>query len=253
MEHWIWKDPVKLKWWLDILMTVNFKDDKVLIGNQVIECKRGQSLLSLQSWADRWRVDKSKVRRFFILLQNEKIINTESVQKTTRLTVLKYDSYQSIGNDNETEMKQKRNGDETIVTPIEEDKEFKERKKKEKEELFESLWKIYPTKKAKDVAMKSFLKLTETEINRVKKVLPIFSKTKEFETYNHPHLSTYLNQKRFNDEIEEPKSLIFGHELSVSINWSNPENITKAQYDSLPITSKQNYSQLLIQGRCKVL
>lgn len=123
MEHWIWKDPVKLKWWLDILMTVNFKDAKILIGNQVVECKRGQSLLSLQSWADRWKVDKSKVRRFFILLQSEKIIDTESVQKTTRLTVLKYDSYQSIGNDDETKVKHKRNDDETIVTPIEESKE----------------------------------------------------------------------------------------------------------------------------------
>jgi hypothetical protein len=131
-KHWLWKDPIKLKWWLDIIISVNFKDYKELVGGQVIECKRGESLLSLQSWADRWVVDKSKVRRFFILLQKEKIIDIDSVQKTTRITVLNYDSYQSIENDDETIMKQKRNDDETMVTPIEERKEFKEGIKKER-------------------------------------------------------------------------------------------------------------------------
>ena len=27
-EHWIWGDPVKLKWWIDILITVNHADEK---------------------------------------------------------------------------------------------------------------------------------------------------------------------------------------------------------------------------------
>ena len=47
--------------------------------------------------------------------------------------------------------------------------------------------------------------------------------------------------------------ILFGLELSQKINWSNPENITKDQYDSLPPNSKQSYSQLLIQGKCKIL
>lgn len=203
VNHWLWKDPIKLKWWIDILMTVNFKDAKVLLGNQVVECKRGQSLLSLQSWADRWKVDKSKVRRFFILLQSEEIINTESVQKTTRLTVLKYDSYQSNGNDDETKVKHKRNDDETIVTPIEESKEEVKKDKESKELVFESLWSLYPTKKSKQESLKKFLKLTNEEVEKVKIHLPIFSKIKEFETYTHPHLTTYLNQKRFNDEVTD--------------------------------------------------
>ena len=253
MEHWIWKDPIKLKWWLDILMTVNFKDAKILIGNHVVECKRGQSLLSLQSWADRWKVDKSKVRRFFILLQNENIIETESVQKTTRLTVLNYDSYQSNRNDDETMMKRKRNDDETIATPIEESKQEIKKNKESKELVFESLWVNYPTKKNKQESLKRFLKLTDIEIEKVKIHLPIFSKVKEFETYTHPHLSTYFNRKTFNDPIEEPKAILFGTELSNLITWSKPENITREQYDSLPPNSKQNYSQCVNQGKCKIL
>lgn len=92
-EHWLWEDGNKLKWWLDILMECNHEDRKVSIGFELIPCKRGQSLNSLLTWAKRWRVDKSTVRRFFTMLQSDGMIVTENVQKTTRLTVCNYDTY----------------------------------------------------------------------------------------------------------------------------------------------------------------
>ena len=76
-----------------------------------------------------------------------------------------------------------------------------------KETLFESLWAIYPTKRSKQESLKKFLKLTNEEVDKVKIHLPIFSKIKEFETYTHPHLTTYFNQKRFNDEITDVNKL----------------------------------------------
>jgi hypothetical protein len=93
-DHWIWQDPVKLKWWLDILMTVNHKESKVNIGMQLYECQRGQSIMSLQSWAIKWNVSKDVVRNFFELLKKDGMVHTESLIKTTRLTVCNYDSYQ---------------------------------------------------------------------------------------------------------------------------------------------------------------
>jgi hypothetical protein len=112
-KHWIWQDAEKLKWWLDILLEVNHKPQKVLIGGKLIECKRGQSLNSLLTWAKRWRTNVSKVRRFLYLLKSDSMVVLENVSKTTRLTVCKYDSYQGRRNDNETEMNFKRNGSET--------------------------------------------------------------------------------------------------------------------------------------------
>lgn len=92
-NHWIWKDPEKLKWWLDILLEVNHKDQKVSIGFELFDCKRGQSLHSRLEWAKRWKVDKSTVQRFFKLLQDDNMITTENLRKTIRLTVCKYVSY----------------------------------------------------------------------------------------------------------------------------------------------------------------
>lgn len=92
-DHWLWRDAKKLKWWLDIILEVNHAEAKVLMGFELIDCKRGQSLNSLSTWSKRWRVDVSTVRNFFDLLKADGMIETENVRKTTRLTVCNYDNY----------------------------------------------------------------------------------------------------------------------------------------------------------------
>lgn len=92
-DHWIWKDSNKLKWWIDILLTVNDKDNKTTLGNEVFICKRGDSLLSIQSWASRWGVSKDTARNFLTLLEKDKMICRVSLGKSTRISVCNYDSY----------------------------------------------------------------------------------------------------------------------------------------------------------------
>lgn len=131
LNHWIWSDPNKLKWWLDILLTVNYADNKVNIGNQLFECKRGQSIMSLQTWALRWNVSKDMVRNFFILLEKDKMITLENLVKTTRITVCNYEAYQGDLHDTQTQAKRKPNANQTQSHPIEEIKEIKESKEEE--------------------------------------------------------------------------------------------------------------------------
>ena len=127
-KHWIWQNSDYLKWWLDILLEVNHAHAKVVINNKIYECNRGEKLYSLDTWAVRWGTNKSKVRRFLQLLQNDNMIVLKSETQTTRLTVCKYDTYQDMRNADETQMKRKRNASETHLTPIEEGKEEKEEK-----------------------------------------------------------------------------------------------------------------------------
>ena len=130
-KHWIWQNSDYLKWWLDIILEVNHAPAKVVINNKIYDCNRGEKLYSLDTWAIRWGTNKSKVRRFLQLLQNDNMIVLKSETQTTRLIVCKYDTYQDTRNGDETQMKHKRNADETHLTPIEEGKERKE----EKEEI----------------------------------------------------------------------------------------------------------------------
>ena len=121
-SHWIWSDPVKFQWWIDILLTVNFTDAKVPIGFKVFDCKRGESLMSLLSWSKRWGVSKSVVNNFFTMLKRDKMIETKNETVTIRLKVCNYDTYQVSQNANETQTKCKK----TQGYTIEEEEERKE-------------------------------------------------------------------------------------------------------------------------------
>ena len=113
-EHWLWKSQNRFQWWIDILLTVNHSKSKVLIKGTLVDCGRGQSVKSLESWAKDWNVTKKTVRDFFILLHKDNMINSENLKITTRITVCNYDSYQTVVNATETLSKRKVNATETL-------------------------------------------------------------------------------------------------------------------------------------------
>ena len=109
-EHWIYTEKrkfSKFEAWNDILLTVNFTEGKTIIKGKLIQIKRGESILSLDSWAKRWGWDKSAVRRFLNTLQKDNMIELKNETITTRLIVCKYDTYQDERNANETQTKRK--------------------------------------------------------------------------------------------------------------------------------------------------
>lgn len=111
---WIWEDSRKLKWWLDMLLTVNSKPGKVNVGMNLYECGRGQAIRSLSTWAAQWGVSKSTVKEFFELLEKDGMIvretlsmphdsahgcRSKSTRLITRLTICNYESYQDTPHD----------------------------------------------------------------------------------------------------------------------------------------------------------
>jgi hypothetical protein len=139
VDHWLYTEKrtfSKFEAWHDILIMVNFTDAKAMIKGKLYDIKRGQSILSLESWGKRWNWDKSKVRRFMNALQSDSMIVLESDNITTRLTVCKYETYQSERNANETPVKRKRNANEHQTTPIKEREELKNEEQKEENKRF---------------------------------------------------------------------------------------------------------------------
>lgn len=96
-ENWVWDDSIYFKAWIAMLMQVNHQDNKVLIQSELMECKRGQSLLSLESWTKLFGKGwtKERTRHFFNLLKKDSMIFTENMKITTRLTVCNYEKYQN--------------------------------------------------------------------------------------------------------------------------------------------------------------
>lgn len=119
-NHWLWEEKrvySKAEAWIDLLLSVNHTEAKVLIKSCVYHVKRGQTIMSLGTLSTRWNWNKSKTRRFLKFLESESMIELKNELKTTRVTICKYDDYQQQRNANETRMKRKRNANETQMKP----------------------------------------------------------------------------------------------------------------------------------------
>jgi hypothetical protein len=160
-DHWLFDNPAYLKAWIVLLMDVNYEDSKTCISGELIECKRGQAIYSLKTWTERlgkgWTIQK--VRTFFNLLENDAMIKTEGLRKTTRLTICKYDTYQDVqqGDNKETTRRQHSNNKE--ITTSKEGEEGKERK---------------------EVKKKGFVAPTFEEFLAYAKTLPTYKPSMEF-------------------------------------------------------------------------
>lgn len=95
-KNWIWEDPQKLKWWLDILLQANHQEKKILLGTELTVIEKGSFHTSLIKLSERWKVDKKTVKRFLILLQNDNMISLETSKKGTTVKISNYNVYQSI-------------------------------------------------------------------------------------------------------------------------------------------------------------
>lgn len=186
--------------WEDMLLEVNFTDEFCILGNEKIECKRGQSTLCLESWGKvfNWK-SKSKVKRFFDLLKKNEMICVENLVKTTRITICNYESYQGDRNTDETQMKRKRNTDETQTKPI---KEYKERKEEKNisTSKFDLFWDTYDKKVGREKCLEAWKNIPESEIEKILEHVPRYvASTPDIKYRKNP--LTYLNGKHWNDEI----------------------------------------------------
>jgi hypothetical protein len=91
---------------------------------------------------------------------------------------------------------------------------------------FDELWGMYPRKVAKRVAQKSFERLTQTEQAQALEAMQnhlAYWKSQDTQLAYIPHLATWLNQYRFEDEIviEAPKQ-----NKKPELPWYSSEELT---------------------------
>lgn len=122
-DHWLAEQPEKLGWWVLLLLKVSHEDKKILMGNQLVELKRGQINISFSSLAELWKTSRASAERFVEILEQEQMISREVRRKVSIITICNYESYQD-------KKRGKRDDDEPIVIrsrdTIKEDKEDKE-------------------------------------------------------------------------------------------------------------------------------
>lgn len=117
-DHWLWQEKPfsKGQAWLDLLLSANHQDKKIVFDSNLLEVKRGQFITSIRKLCDKWGWSNSKVKKFLDLLQDDEMITYKSDSKKTTINIVKYDDYQTLSDsksDTETSQKRHRNDTET--------------------------------------------------------------------------------------------------------------------------------------------
>jgi len=81
----------------------NHKDQKILLGNELVTVKRGQRITSIRQLCERWGWSNTKVIQFLKMLQSDGMITYKSDKKKTVITIVNYDIYQDRNDSKTTE------------------------------------------------------------------------------------------------------------------------------------------------------
>ena len=119
----------KFEAWIDILMQAQYSPEPqpVILKMKVLIQHRGECLLSVKSWAERWGMSISAARRVLDMFQTLGFIRTVTEQVTTRVIVCNYEDYADWSPNSEQQAEQevnsKRTASEQQANTIKEGKE----------------------------------------------------------------------------------------------------------------------------------
>ena len=204
MLEWEWYSDTNTKiLFIHCLLLANWEDKKW--RGQII--KRGQFFSSIRHLAKALCLSAMQVRVSLDRLKVTNEITNKSQTNGTLITIVKYEDYQQVEKRNNKRITNEiTNGQQTDNKRVTTTKELKEEEEEEEEEInieFSVFWNLYNKKKGSiDNCTKKWLKLSDEEREQIIHTLPAFLlniKEKQFQ----PYPETYLNQKRWEDEIEQ--------------------------------------------------
>jgi len=210
------KSHVWFKIWFYLITRMHFADNGKL--------NRGQRQLKYEWISDATGATKHQIDMFIRWAKKSQMLTTHKTTRGMVVTICNYDYYQDLDNyktDTETEMKpkQNRNRNDTILK-----KEKKEKKEKnikppifpqnndyeieDPPTPFDMFWLWYPKKVGKGDAEKAWKKIKSPH-DTLKKIRASLEWQKQSDQWTKengqyiPNPSTYLNQKRWEDEPRE--------------------------------------------------
>lgn len=207
--------------WLWLVMEASWKDRSVRAGDYVAETRRGQLAASVRFMSKAWSWTAAKVQRFLKRIEKLKMIRVETDTGISIVTICNYDKYQNGAQASDTDPIQDR-----YRTDTNEKKDSipEVRKEKESSLSFSEFWAVWPVKISKSSAEKAWVKLSQADRIEAKARAPDwFQRWRQSNPQASPiHPASYLNQKRWTDEIQQPQ-------LKAIIGGSNGQSRSKSE------------------------
>jgi len=166
----------------------------MLLNNQIIEVNRGEIVFSQENFAKRNGMSRQQLRTFLKKLKQTNMIKSSpnSNQQITHLSIVEYNTYNSIKNN------QHLTSNQPAFNHIIKSKKVR---KKENNKDFDLFWEHYPKKVGKKKVQDKF-NANNYPIDLIIKNIELQKKSDQWQNQQYiPNPETYLNQERWTDEI----------------------------------------------------
>lgn len=102
-DHWLFSfsEPDKALAFIDLVLSASYQDCTLMIKGRTYQVKKGQFLVSQVTLQKRWKWSQNKVGRFLKLLKNERMLDVETDERTSIITICNYSDYQDGERTNE--------------------------------------------------------------------------------------------------------------------------------------------------------
>ena len=93
--------------WIWLLLKANHKDNKFMLGSELIKVKKGSMITSQKKLCRQFRWGSTKLRNFLKVLHKDKMILLKTNTQATHISICNYESYQDSQISNKTQTKPK--------------------------------------------------------------------------------------------------------------------------------------------------
>ena len=207
------KDADYFAVWIYLLVNATHKEYQSIFKGEKITLQPGQLITGRYAIASQFSISDSKVKRILIGFENDRQIDRQRSNQNSLITILNWDTYQQCDRQDGQPMT---DNCPTTDRQLTTNKNVKNERIKDighdtdhSQEFFEIFYSAYPRKVSKPMAEKSFKKLNVTEemLDKMLRAIEIQKQSKQWQTKEYvPHPATWLNQKRWEDETDEPQN-----------------------------------------------
>lgn len=208
--------------WADMFMLANHKDSYIRVSGQRIDIKRGQLGWSQDKLAERWKWSRGAVSRFLKELVKDQMLLTQTLNRTTIITICNYEEYQSsettdkppnnapndqankisnLAPESMTNLAADRQRNDTKQVTNKNVKNEDNEKNKLLDEQFEEFWNLYDLKRNKVEAKAAFKgALKKTEFEKMINAVGAYNNFCRVTNINKKYPQGWLNDERWDDD-----------------------------------------------------
>ena len=212
-KYWLSEPFTRAQAWVDLLLLANHKPGQIRKRGILIDVNRGQVGFSEESLAARWRWSRGKVLRFLSELKTGQQIERVPVQQNPKLSslisIINYDFYQS-GDTTKEQKAEQQTVQQTDIKRYRNNNDNKEKKEYMSDSDFNIFYQAYPRHVAKKKALDAWKRIERAE-GLFEKIMSALDQQKQLDGWKKdngkyvPHPATWLNSRRWEDEVPEVK------------------------------------------------